>query len=175
MKKVFLMLAIISFLAGCDALSELTKIDLPLSQTVTIQKGIPINVEAPPIKTPDINTDIESTLSTYNVSADLVESVSFKSMKLTLTDGSDFGFLKKIEIWISAEGLEAKKIAWIDEVPASPGSSITLNVSKDDLKPFIMKDKFSMTLKITNDELLTTDKNIKIDMNFTLDLKVLGA
>lgn len=172
MKKVFLLLAVIPFLAGCDALSELTKIDLPLSQTVTIPKETPKDVEVQ-IKTPDVTTDIESTLSSYNVSSDLIESVSFKSLKLSLTDGN-LSFLKKIEIWISAEGLEAKKIAWMDDVPASAGSSITMNVSKDDLKPFVLKDKFSMTLKVTNDEQLTVDKSVKVEMDFTLDLKILG-
>jgi hypothetical protein len=173
MKKLFLVFAIIPFLTGCNFLSDLTKIDLPLSQTVTIPKATPANIEAT-IKTPDVTTDIESTLSSYNVTTDLIESVSFKGMKLTSSDESSLSYLKKVEIWISADSLESKKIAWIDEVSASPGSSVTLNVSTDDLKSYVLKDKFSMMLKVTNDEQLIADKNIKVDMDFTLDLKVLG-
>ena len=172
MKKHFLLLLLIPFFAGCDMLSELTKIDLPLSQSITIPQATPKNVETV-ITTPDVETGIESILASYNVTTDLIQSVSFKEMKLTSTTG-DMTFLKNLEIWISAEGLDDKKIAWVTDVPETTGTSITLTVSNDDLQTFILKDKFKLKFKTTTDKDLTANQDITIDMKFTIDLKVLG-
>ncbi len=172
MKKHFLLLLLIPFFAGCDMLGELTKIDLPLSQSLTIPKATPANVETI-ITTPAIETGIESVLASYNVTTDLIQAVSFKEMKLTSTTGN-MTFLKNLEIWISAEGLDDKKIAWVTDVPETTGTSIDLTVSTDDLQTYILKDKFTLKFKTTTDKVLDADQNITMDMKFTIDLKVLG-
>ena len=64
-KYLFLLFIIIPFLSGCEKIQELTKVDLPFSQSVTIPPipivGIPLTVS-----TPDMEANVDSILNAYN-------------------------------------------------------------------------------------------------------------
>lgn len=175
MKKIFLLMLIVPLFAGCDALSDLTKIPVPISQTFTIPALTPANTEIP-ITTPEIETNIDSIMSVYNINSDVIESVTFEEMKLSVSSGT-LDYLSSIEVDMtvsdSTQGEITKKIAWID-VPENAGTSLTLTVSGDDLKDYILKEKFKLTFKVKTDEVLSESKDILANMKFELDLKVLG-
>lgn len=172
-KYLFVVLAFVPFLMGCNELSNMTKLDVPFSQTATLP-ALPITVTDAPILTP--STSIDSLLSVYKVSSDLIQSVNLKKMNLTLTDPADgdLTFLKSIQIYMVADGLTEAKVAGIDSVPETTGSTLSLNVESVDLKRFATKDKFQMKILMSTDKPTTVEHKIKVDMSLQLDLKILG-
>jgi len=67
-------------------------------------------------------------------------SASLKAMELSITtpSGETFEFLDRINIEISAVGLESKKVAYLDNVPAQPQIALTV-LGHIDLIPYINK------------------------------------
>jgi hypothetical protein len=96
-------------------------------------------------------------------------------LDLTITSPSnaDFSFLKSINVYISAEGLNEVKIAWKENVP-SDVTLLSLDVTGVDLKEYIKADKFSLRLNTETDELLASDHHIDVHSAFFVDAKILG-
>lgn len=172
MKKIILsVLLIIPFLTGCDALGELTKVPLPISQSITIP-ATPI-IGSQNIETPSIETGIDSVLKSAGVSSDFVEKITLSKMEFSLSSSTDdLSFLKDVNIYIVSSGKENVKIASATNVgEVNPLKFKTLDV---DIKSFILGDSFKLKLEISTDKPFTSAKEIEIDMEFLLDLKVLG-
>ena len=176
MKKLLIPLFFIMFgFTGCESLSKMTQFDMEFTQSVTIPTStivvLPID-----IATPDIETNSQSTFSAKKVDPKLIEKIALKKLQLNVTSPADgdFGFLKSIKIYITAEGLTEKKIAWLDDVPANAGLTLELNVSKTDLKEFILKDKFTLRVEATTDETHTSEYKIDVKTVFMVDAKILG-
>ena len=172
-KYLFLLFIIIPFLSGCEKIQELTKVDLPFSQSVTIPPipivGIPLTVP-----TPDMEANVDSILNAYNFETKNIDGVTLKNLKLTLSVPSDgdLSFIDDIEVYISASGLDKVKIASAENV--GDVSTIDLKVANVNLKEYLLKDKFSLQFKAAADETTLVDYKIKIDMTVTFDLKILG-
>jgi hypothetical protein len=162
-------------LVGCDGLSKFTQFEMPFTSTVTIPKSTGLNLPFN-IPTPEIETNSATFFSTNNINTDLIEKIELKKMELTVTSpaSGNFNFLKSFEIYITAEGLEETKIAWIDDIANNEAMPLKLSIDKIDLKQFIMKDKFGLNVKTTTDELTATDYTIEIKTAFMIDVKVLG-
>jgi len=175
-KYLFATFILLPFLISCNSLDKLTKFELPFTRSITLP-ALPIIFENPvSASTPDIKTNIDSVLTSLNLTSDLVQTVSLKKMDLTLTDstGGDLTFLKSISIYICATGLDDVKIAGIDSVPDNTGSSLSLAVESTDLKNFILKDEFQLKIITTTDKITKVEQKLKVDMNLQLDLKILG-
>ena len=76
-KYLFLLFIIIPFLSGCEKIQELTKVDFPFSQSVTIPPipivGIPLTVS-----TPDMEANVDSILNAYNFETKNIDGVTLK-------------------------------------------------------------------------------------------------
>ena len=172
-KYLFLLFIIIPFLSGCESLHELTKVDFPFSQSVTIPAnpivGIPITVS-----TPDMEANVDSILDEYNIETKMIDKITLKNLKLTLSAPSDgdLSFIDDIEVYISASGLDNVKIASAENV--GDVSTLDLKVANANLKEYLLKDKFSLQFKAATDEATLVDHRIKIDMKVTFDLNILG-
>jgi len=174
-KKLILLISLVFIFTGCETLSKLTQFDMNFNQSVTIPSSSLINVPFD-LATPAISTNSASTFSGNNTNPDLVDKISLKKMKLTVTSPTtgDFGFLKSIDIYINAEGLKETKLAWLNDVPATAGSTLELNVSQANLKDFILKDKFSLRVAATTDETHNSDYDVDVSSVFLVDAKILG-
>ncbi len=175
MKKIiFPILAAVLLLIGCKKANELTKFDISYETTVVIPSATNINLPFD-ISTPDIETNHQSKFEINRTSKDRIESIELSKLKLTVKtpDGNDFSFLKSIEIYIDGDNLSEEKIAWKDPVPNSTGTSITLDVSGTDLKPYILNENFNLRVRSVTDEVITADHEIEIKSTFTVDAKIL--
>lgn len=175
--KNLLLLSCALFLAfsGCKQLDKLTQFEIDYDQTVVIPASTGINLPFD-ILTPDIETDSESAFAGNDTRKDMIEEIKLTSMTLTvdLPAGGDFGFLKTISIFISADGLAEAEIAWKELVPADAGPVLNLDVSDTDLKEYIKKDKFKLRVYTITDEFLSSDYHINVHSVFFVDAKVLG-
>jgi len=174
MKKQILVLGIILSIFGCKIIDKLTQFDIEFNETVVIPSSTGINLPFN-ILTPDIETNSESTFELNDTRKDLVEEIILTTLDLTITSPSnaDFNFLKSINVYISAEGLDEIKIAWKDHVP-SDVKVLDLDVTDADLKEYIKADKFSLRLNTETDELLASDLHIDVHSVFFVDAKILG-
>ena len=174
-KYLFSLLIIIPFLSGCESLGKLTQFDLPFSQSVTLPVtpalalGIPIT-----LSTPEIQTNIDSVLTTYNIETDFVEKIALKEMKLTVSSptGEDLSFLKDVTIYLTTTGAEDVKIASATNI--STTTPLLLTIEAVDLKNYLLKDKFALKVVTSADEITTEEHKIDIDMTFTFDAKAFG-
>jgi len=170
---LFLGVIIISF--SCNEIDKLTQFNMEYNEEVVIPSAtgvdLPVN-----IFTPDIESNAESQFAVNDTRKDMIEHITLTSMELNLTSPAegDFSFLKSISIYISADGLEEQKIAWLDEIPAEPGNILDLETSDVDLQEYIKKDNFSMKVNTVTDEIITSDHHIDVNSIFFVDAKILG-
>ncbi|MFN8436680.1 MAG: hypothetical protein U0V72_03485 [Cytophagales bacterium] len=176
MTKNILLLFCLSLLTfSCKKLDKYTQFDLPYTQNVSIPSSTVANIPLT-IATPAIKTNSSTKFSGYNTKADLIESVKLSSLVLVVKSpsGGDFSFLKDMEVYISANGLAEKKVAWKTSIPDNVGGSLTLDVSNEDLKEYIKKDEISLKVSCTTDEIITEQYSVDANMVFHVDAKILG-
>jgi hypothetical protein len=143
--------------------------------SVTVESTFGVNVPFN-IYTPNITTSSESTFESNDTRKDLIESITLKTMTMTISDpsGDDFSFLKSIEIYISADGLSDTKIASKDNI-SNTTTVLNLETSTADIKEYIKKDSFKLKVTTTTDEVLTHNYTIDIHSVFFVDAKILGV
>jgi len=111
--KILIFLIVGMTLSSCKQIDELTQFTMEYEQEVTIPSStglnLPFNIFAPETK-----TNAESEFEINDTRKDLVEEIVLQKAALNLRapENSDFGFLKEIRVFISAEGLDEKEIAF---------------------------------------------------------------
>lgn len=105
-----------------------------------------------------------------------MEEIILTGLKLTIDSpiNKEFDFLKDVEIYIDAEGLPELLLAAKNGITNSVGNEIELDVSNEDFKEYIKKDKFSLKMRTVTDEQLTEDVHIKSRSVFFVDAKLVG-
>lgn len=75
---------------------------------------------------------------------DLVKSTFIQSLSIEITNPSsaDFSFLENFTLFISAEALEKKNIAWKEPVSESNTNVLHSDISSEDLQAYIKAHKF---------------------------------
>ena len=174
-RRLAIIAVILPFFASCKELDKLTQFEMDYETSVTIPGTLGINAPVDLI-TPEIETDSESKFSVNNTRKDLVEEIVLREMTLTIVSpqNEDFSFLNSIRIFINAEGLDEKQIAWKDPVAESASNVIALETSQEDLKEYLVKDQFSLRVRTKTDEIIAEDHEIKIQSVFFIDAKILG-
>lgn len=106
----------------------------------------------------------------------MIDKIALKSIKLSITtpESGNFDFLKSIEVYLKADGLDPVMIASKTSIPDGLGKVLELETSGADIKEFIKKDKFKLDVKTVTDKLITQDHELKINAVFFVDAKILG-
>ncbi len=175
MKNSFLFLILLTiYFSSCEKIDKFTQFRMNYSTEVTVPANLSINLPVD-LLTPDMETNAEGQFSANNTNVDLVQLINLESIEIEVISpsGADFSFLKSAEIYLNAEGLSEIKIASIDEVPEDVGSTITIEGSENNLKEYIVKDKFSLRVATVTDELLTQDHSFEVNSTFFVDALVL--
>jgi len=173
-KYLFALLIVAPLIVGCNALSKLTMFELPFTQSITIP-AMPASNTPVPLAISGIKTNIDSVLNSLSLSSDLIQKVTLKKMEFTLTSPTDgnLNFIKSVEIYITAEGLDDVKIASSGDV-SDNSKNLVLTAADVDLKDFILKDEFGLKVITTTDKATLVEQKIDISFNFLVDLKILG-
>ncbi len=175
MKKIALLLMLLSVLNACEKIDKLTQFDLHLDTEITIPAGIPINTPLP-ISTPDISLTNESVFENNNTTKELIEEAKLQELKLSVIAPPDgnFNFLKDLEIYISTDNLPKIKIAWIYDHPNDNQKILYLETSNEDLSAYLKSDTIKISISTVTDEVLTQDYTVRVDYTFFIDAKILG-
>ncbi|GAB1449572.1 hypothetical protein MASR2M44_26010 [Bacteroidota bacterium] len=176
MRKGIFLIVLMSIIGlSCKKASELTQFDMDYESKVSIPSSVGVNLPVN-FPTPDITSNSESQFSGKNTSKDLIDKIALKSIKLSITtpESGNFDFLKSIEVYLKADGLDPVMIASKTSIPDGLGKVLELETSGADIKEFIKKDKFKLDVKTVTDKLITQDHELKINAVFFVDAKILG-
>lgn len=172
--KIWILL-VIGLFASCKKKNKLTQFTMSYAQTVVIPSSTGVNLPFN-IFTPDMTTNSESTFEVNNTRKDLIQEIKLTKLDLLITSPSNgnFQFLKSVEIYISASGLQEVMIAKKDNIPSDIGNYINLDCLNSDLKEYIKKDQFKLRLNTVTDQIITSDYEIALNSKFLVDAKILG-
>lgn len=174
MRNIILFLTILFTISSCDKVDELTKFDLEYKSKVVVPGATGINLPFDML-TPEMETNSESQFEVNDTRKDLIEEIKLTKLQLVITapTNADFNFLKTIEVYISAEGLEEIKIAE-EEVAENMGSTLDVDVLDIDLKEYIKKDEFNLRLNTVTDKVINENHEIDVYSTFFVDAKIFG-
>ncbi len=181
--NIVLMKTAISFFAlllvvtefSCKKIADITKFNLPYQTEATIEAGVATLLPFD-LQTPQVTTASDADYQGYKTARKLVQSVTLNSLRLTVQrpEKRTFDFLKKIEVYISADEHAEILLATKDNIPDNVGNQLELEPTSEELKKYLTSDKFNLRLKVTTDKIVNQDVNIKIDANFKIDANVMG-
>lgn len=160
---------------GCSQLEKLTQFPLDYEESIVIPSiigvNLPFNIATPPIK-----TNSTEVFEINDTRKDRIEEILLEQLTLNIVDpaDADFSFLKSIEIYIAAEGLEEVLVAWRYDIENSVGPSLTLETSGDDLTPYIIQDEFMLKFTTVIDKIILSDHEIEVQSRFFVDARILG-
>lgn len=176
MNKLIVILGVLlSVLTGCTEAKKLTQFDLPVNQEFILPAS-PLILTDFPFTTPEVETNYLSYFETFNINTDLVESIGIKSVDFDITapESADFSFLKSVEVYISAAGLDPVLLASKKDM-SNTGKSLSLDVdNKVDLKKYVTKENISMVVKVTTTKTTTAKYTIAAKLVFLVDANVMG-
>jgi hypothetical protein len=160
---------------GCKQVDKLTQFNMEYNAEVVIPSSAGINLPFN-LFTPDIESNSESTFAVNDTRKDLIEEIQLTSLGLTLASppDRDFGFLKSIEIFVSADGHSEVMVAWKRDIPENTGQFLALETTGTDLKEYIKADEFKLRVNTITDEVIATNHEIDINSVFFVDAKILG-
>ncbi|MDX5422028.1 MAG: hypothetical protein LPK07_11350 [Hymenobacteraceae bacterium] len=165
-RSFFTAVVLFAFIASaCDKLDDLLTFYLNEEETIEIKSQFPIGLA--PIAPIAVTTNTEEDFKNNKTRAELVKDVTLNKLELIITDPQheNFNFLRKIEIYISADNKEEVKIAYLEEVPANV-NSIELNSTNAKLDEYIKGDSYTIGTRATLAKPVSQDVTIKAKMRF---------
>jgi hypothetical protein len=168
-KILFLSFMIFIGLSGCKKITEFkveNSTSFVIPQTAAIGVPLPSNMSVP--------TSSSFQFQNNGTDAKHVKEVKLDELTLTITQPTteDFGFLKSIHIFISADGLQEIELAYLDDVPTNAGNSIDLITTGAVLDEYLKKEEYQLRVQTVTDELLSQDITIRADMVFNVRAKL---
>jgi len=129
------------------------------------------------LMTPELETNSTYEFEDHDTRKDKIQSIFLKTLRLKITqpNGETFSFANSMELFISTDNSNEKKIAGLLEIPDSVGNEIYLSVETIDLQEYIKSDKFKLRLKVITDETIPQDVHIEIYSNFLVDAKLIRS
>ena len=170
---ILIFISTLIFSTSCEKLDEFTQFNVEYKSSIVIENGSILNLPID-ILTPEIQTNQESEFAVNNTRKDLVEEISLRDMNLKITspDEQRFDFLKSIHVFINADGLSELEIAFKDPVPEDVGDSLVLDLNENNLREYIIKDRFSLRVEVVTDKVTGSDVNIDVESTFFVDAKL---
>lgn len=170
------LLLLISFGAySCKELDEFTKFNLDYTAKVTVPSTSVVNLPID-LLTPDITTNYEDQFSNNDTRTDLVEEINLTAMDITakVPQGSNLDFLKSIEVFISADGLDEIEIASKKDIPDGL-TKLDLDYSGVNLKDYVTKNTIKLRVKTVTDKAIGQDRELEVFTRFRVNAKILGV
>lgn len=174
--KLFPVLFLIAgTLFSCEKIQDLTEFTIRNESNITIPGQNTGLGDLLSIPKAEVQSSSEQSFQNNNTRADLVEQAILKELELNITSpaNADFDFLNDISIFISADGLKEVMVASKENIAEDGSRTIELETSGVDLKPYIIKDQFSIRTEATTDKVEDNDIDIQIKMAFAVRAKIL--
>ena len=176
MKKLIIIIAAVILTYGsCKEIDKLTHFNMNYTSNINIEPTFFIDIPID-IWTPNVPTNSETTFENNDTRTDLIEKIILTKMDMDITspETQTFDFLKTIEVYIDADGLEEKKIAWLLDIPQTGLKTVIMEVTEDDLKDYIKKDEYKLRTHTVTRQIISKSTDIEIKSSFFVDANILG-
>lgn len=175
MRKLIIPIALLGATVSCDKLNELTIFDISTTTEIVIPATAGVNLPFS-MTTPNIETNSSSTFENNDTRADLIQDIRLTTCNLEVTSPSNgnFDFLNSIEIYISTQELPEILVAEKQNIPEDGRTTLSLDVSNEDLSEYIKSEQYDMRTKIVTDQVPGSEVRIDASTIFRVDAKVLG-
>lgn len=172
MRYLIIILVVIS-LSSCK--TKFTQFFIDYNSIATIPSSTPVNVPVD-IYSPDQTTNSSYEFQINDTRKDKIEKITLEDLRITISapEGETFSFLKDMGVYISADGLQEKLIAYKYDIDNSIGSVLQCEETEEDLQEYIKKDEFTIRLETVTDEIITQEIEVDIYTNFFVDAKLVN-
>ncbi len=162
-------------LGACKALDKLTQFNLEYRTTYDYPANLP-PFETDSLQTPEIVTNADREFAINNTHKNLIESVLLKQLTVTVKSPANqsFSFLRSVQVYISAQGLPSKLVAYKYDIGNDAGKVLNLELMDVDLKDYVKKDKINLHITSYTDELVRSNTSVEVYAKFFVDAKILG-
>lgn len=166
------LIAVCCVLASCKKIEELTTFRIKDSTSFTVPGTLSTGI--PLIDTIPVESNAQFEFSNNNTKAEYLKEVKLDKLSLTIENPptQNFNFLKSIHLFISADGLPEREIAYSDAVPAN-ATSLQLQVTDVSLTDYIKTSSYKLRVNAVTDEPIAQDTKIRADMEFLVRAKIL--
>lgn len=133
--------------------------------------NLPIN-----LLSPDLITNSGGSFEANQTTPALVREITLKQLELKVKSPNQttFDFLRTIRIYMSAEGVPEREIAWATEIPADGSRSLLLTTDLEtNFKEYIVKDRVNLRVQATTRQVLTSDTRLEILPGFEVRASLL--
>lgn len=160
--------------AGCQKIKDITTFKMRHETEVTIpgqNTGIGDFLSLP---RSEVQTSSQQTFENNNTRTDLVEEVSLDELVLSITApaSENFDFLNEISIYIKADGEEEALLASKTNIPEDGSRTLDLETTGINLKPYLVKENYTIRTEAKTDKVLDHDVDMKINLTFLVRAKV---
>ena len=165
-----LLLAIVVLLGfvttSCQQWDEILTFNMNKEEDFIIPAS-PVIGQVVPVTPVTVDTNSSEEFKNNDTRADLIKDVVLNKLDLEITDphGENFDFLKKVEIYISAENKDEVKVAYLEEVPQGV-SVIALKTTNVKLDQYIKGETYTISTRATLAKPVGQDVTVKAKMRF---------
>ncbi len=163
---LFTLSGLFALLTGCK--TNATGFDMSYQRLFTMQSGLS-PAASHTFVFADIASDTSVFFNLHNVNSNDVTRIEPKSMRLqTQFSGLDYNFIDRIEVRIAYvdKPNDYQIIFFRDEIPTSTGDRIELLPNNVDIRPYLLKGKFTVRLVLTQLRQINSN-SIESALNFT--------
>lgn len=168
-----------------DELDKFTEFELAFTEEFTYPAA-PLFADSIRFDGPPTSTNSDSTFKTNNTQRELVEKVEVKNLDLVITapDSGNFQFMDYIRVFIMADlngdGFitdETERIEVANKlvIPSTIGKELILDPIPGDFKLFVFSEEISLSLQYGTNKPTTFPLDIDVNVEFTVNAKVLGV
>lgn len=152
---------------SCEKIEDVLTFKINNEASFVVPSTIGINTSfAVPV--PDVKTNSQQSFENNNTNVNKVKDITLNSLDLTITSpsGSTFKPLKSIEIYISADGLGEKLIAYKHDIPVSIGNTLRLEATGEKLDSYVKRENYNLRTVTVLREAIFSDVHIHAEMEF---------
>jgi hypothetical protein len=103
-----------------------------------------------------------------------LKEVQLEKISLSITNpiSGDFDFLDNIHIYISADGVAEKELAYLDPIPHNGAHVIDLSTTGIELVEYIKQETYNLRISAATNQIINQEVTIKTDMTFRVKAKL---
>lgn len=175
MKRILAIVALSALvLSACEKADKLTQFIVTDRTELKIEAGA-ATLSPYDVYTPPIYSDASRELTANNSKAEMLQSVTLQEFRMVITQpfGGSWAFLKDIEVFIDADQLPEKRIAFEANVTDQINAILLLKSDKAELTDYIKKGTYIIKTRITTDKVLANDIDVSITTKYAVDAKIM--
>lgn len=174
MKRILILSSLLLLFSVCGCKTKFTQFFMDYNSSATIPSTTPVDLPFD-VSTPDQTTNSSYEFEINDTRKENIEKITLDDLKITITDpeGETFSFLKDMSVYISADGIPEKLIAYKYDIDNSIGAELKCDETKEDLQAYIKAESFVIRLETVTDEVISQDIDVNIYTNFFVDAKLI--